>query len=407
MSALKQGCRGRFELSFITTLLFFILSLPMLILAYHHVAVSPLFEEATGFRYFYSLRILYSAERPWLPQGQLPGIINIGIQYILTACGYSITKAQPRIDLFSYISAIIPMAISAVAYFWAALPLRTNSARLLLAVAILATTYAYSLRMFFPFWNTVPDYMNWFPIVSILSIGAAFRLLSSAHTKVWSFKNASWLGVFLGASITIKVTLFIFPFTLACMMLFQDKRFLLSLGYAFQSFIVGCVLFIVITWIYYLGSTQATLDFFPTTLSFMHTSRIDILFKDWLLQLKPISASDFTYFAVLLPMISLIFGVFNPKARILLSTLPASLLYLTLLFKRFYWVTILEVQFFSLFLAVTIVFLLSKIMKSEWFNSKLRLLLGFILVAMIWYAQPLKSIASVLQYYQQFNTASE
>lgn len=409
MRALKQGqaYTGKFELSLMAMLLFFILGLPILILAYHHVAVSPLFEEATGFRYFYSLRILYSGERPWLPQGQLPGIINIGIQYVLTACGYVMTKAQPRIDIFSYVSAIIPMAISAIVYFWAALPLRTISARFLLACAIISTTYAYSIRMFFPFWNTVPDYMNWFPIVSILAIGVSFRLLSSAQTPVWNFKNASWLGVFLGVSIAIKVTLFIFPFTLACMMLFQDKRFLSSLRYVFQSFIMGCVLFIIITWVYYLGNIEATLDFFPTTLSFMQTSRIDILFKDWLLQLKPISASDFTYFSVLLPAGSLLLGVFNKKCRILLSTLPGSLLYLILLFKRFYWVTILEVQFFSLFLVVTVVFLLSKVMRTEGFNGRLRVLFGFFLLAMTWHAQPLKSISSVLQYYQQFNTASE
>lgn len=399
----KQIQAGKFELSIIAASLFLILTLPIIILAYQHISVSALFEESAGFRYFYSLRILYSHERPWLPQGQLAGIIHIGIQYILTTLGYPITEVKPRIEIFSYIAASIPLTISAITYCWAASPLRTISARLLLACALIATTYAYSSRMFFPFWNTIPDYMNWFPVICLFSIGAAFRLLSSTSTHVWNGKNTVWLGIFLGSALAIKLTQGIFPFALICMMLFQDKRVLFPLFCVLQTLIIGVAVFLLINWIYYLGDINGVRDFFSQTVSFMRTSKIPISLKDWLLQLRPIGSADLTYLIILLPILTLVFSLFNAKARVLLSTLPAAFLYLVLLLKRFYWVTILEVQFFSFFLATIIIFLLAR--NSKRYISSYRVLLGFFLIIITWNALPIKSISGILNYYQQFNSA--
>src|SRR5437899_12691834 len=76
------------------------------ILATHHLTLTGMTEESTGYRYFYTLRMLYGrGERPWLPQGQLPGLTHLLIQAGLTLSGFSPTSLFPRIDLFAYLAA--------------------------------------------------------------------------------------------------------------------------------------------------------------------------------------------------------------------------------------------------------------------------------------------------------------
>jgi hypothetical protein len=99
------------------------LSLLLLLSISKGATLTGMAEESTGYRYFYTLRILYGDnERPWLPQGQLVGLAHMLIQVILTTLGYPPTELFPRIDLFAYSAAILPHILVALKYIRAVAP---------------------------------------------------------------------------------------------------------------------------------------------------------------------------------------------------------------------------------------------------------------------------------------------
>ncbi|MGE3272822.1 MAG: hypothetical protein AB7P40_29060, partial [Chloroflexota bacterium] len=65
---------------------------PLLVLTLHGLSTVGFTEESTGYRYFYSLRYLYTPdERPWIPQGQTMTLVHMLLQLLLTALGFPIT----------------------------------------------------------------------------------------------------------------------------------------------------------------------------------------------------------------------------------------------------------------------------------------------------------------------------
>src|SRR5690606_39079450 len=76
--------------------LLLMLALPMWFV-FNKITFSTHFEESVGFRYVHSLRILYGYEHPWLPPGQLQGILHIAVQKLLTLFGHPIDEFFPRI----------------------------------------------------------------------------------------------------------------------------------------------------------------------------------------------------------------------------------------------------------------------------------------------------------------------
>src|SRR6187431_3540553 len=104
---------------------------PLVVITAHRFSLIGMTEESTGYRYFYSLRYLYTDnERPWVPQGQAMTIVHMAVQLLLTAVGYSPIELRPRMDLFVVSMVALPHIATAVALVWAVLPLRSLLARL-------------------------------------------------------------------------------------------------------------------------------------------------------------------------------------------------------------------------------------------------------------------------------------
>ena len=75
----------------------------------HGWTLSGWYEESVGYRYFYSLRMMYDVNAfVFVPQGHLMGIVNQVIQGLLTALGFPPNVLFPRIDLFSYVAVAVP-----------------------------------------------------------------------------------------------------------------------------------------------------------------------------------------------------------------------------------------------------------------------------------------------------------
>src|SRR5215471_13702059 len=82
------------------------------------ISPSGFFEESVGYRYFYSLRLAFGGEHPFLPQGQFPTLVYVIIQWVLSAF-YPADQLFPRIDVFSLAAVAIPGALGAVAAYFA------------------------------------------------------------------------------------------------------------------------------------------------------------------------------------------------------------------------------------------------------------------------------------------------
>src|SRR5262249_13381615 len=100
--------------------------------------ISPagLYEESVGYRYFYSLRLAFGGEHPFLPQGQFPTLIHVIIQWTLSAF-YPTDQLFPRIDVFSFAAVLIPSVLSAVAAYYALIRLPRPGMILTAACALL------------------------------------------------------------------------------------------------------------------------------------------------------------------------------------------------------------------------------------------------------------------------------
>src|SRR5687768_2303632 len=95
------------------------LLLPLLALMGQGWTLVGRYEESVGYRYFYSLRILYGGEYVFLPQGQLCDVFYQGLHMLLTMFGLAPTTLLPRADWFAYLAVILGHAVTAAAFAWA------------------------------------------------------------------------------------------------------------------------------------------------------------------------------------------------------------------------------------------------------------------------------------------------
>src|SRR5436853_5217913 len=109
------------------SLLGIFLLFPLLYFWFSGFELSSLGEESVGYRYFYSLRLLYgNDETPWLPQGQFVGLFHQLIQIILTKIGFSPSEILNRVELFSYIASSLPIIFTIFSFIWAVTPFKSK-----------------------------------------------------------------------------------------------------------------------------------------------------------------------------------------------------------------------------------------------------------------------------------------
>lgn len=407
---------------FLAAVLFVSLGFPTIFFALNGVSLTGVFEESVGYRYFYSLRILYGDERPWLPQGQMPGLLHLAIQLALSALGYPRTELFPRIDIFTYAAALVPHMMSAAAFLWATTPLRSASARLLLAAGVLAATFY--PRGFYE-WVALPDYQIWVIPISLISIGALFRLLNKPEgTPLWRTKSALWLGVFAGLCVATKPTFIVFPIAIGCTMLWRDRRHVDWVLFGGLATLFGAVIWFDITAIYYLGDIREVVQYLIELSSFVGSQHATLdggklSLIEWLDLMRPTSMADTVPLLLILPALSLAVGSLSARSRVLLAILPANVLSLYVLFQRFYSHTLIEAYFFALVVAAFMAIALAgaapisayassfgvHLPKASFLPSVLRLGLAVGVLGLVWRALP-ADVESHLMHSEAYNVSA-
>jgi hypothetical protein len=179
------------------------------------VSPSGLFEESVGYRYFYSLRLAFGGEHPWLPQGQFPTFVNVIIQWALSAF-YPTDQLFPRIDVFSFASIAVPGALGAVAAYFALVRLPWPAMIVVTACTLLLLT---SPKLFSGIgWTALPDYFMWAIPLAFLCLG--LTLIDKPLTP----RQAIMLGVVSGIAAGVKLTFCVFPLVPLATRLPLDRR---------------------------------------------------------------------------------------------------------------------------------------------------------------------------------------
>ncbi len=233
-------------LVFATGLLF-----PLVYVIGHGWTLTGMYEESVGYRYFYSLRQMYGAsEYVFLPQGQLPNIVNQVIQVLLTGLGYRPEVLFPRIDLFAYAAVAVAHLVAIVTFAWAVAPLKTSLGKVCAALFWLSLYYlpgASGAHVILQ-----PDYHTWMISVGLVTAGVFAR---SWHTpSSWRFRDSVVLGLFAGLALGIKLTLLIFPGALGLALLASKRQVPRSIALGLSAVAVAQVVWFTILLIHYHGN---------------------------------------------------------------------------------------------------------------------------------------------------------
>jgi len=186
---------------------------PLIAVVSRGITLTGMYEESLGYRYFYSLRQIHD-DHPYvfLPQGQIIDLAHQLIQGCLTLAGYPPENLFPRIDVFSYISLALPYCITVVAFSVFARRLPTLTARVLAALWLLIPYYDRGLYGYY--FLLQPDYFNWIWPAGLVSV-VLYAGLHEDAVKAWTWRDALTLGLFAALAAALKVTLVVYPASVA------------------------------------------------------------------------------------------------------------------------------------------------------------------------------------------------
>lgn len=311
---------------------------PLIALAVSGLTLTGMAEESSGYRYFYSLRLLYGDhERPWLPQGQLPGLAHLGIQVALTSAGYPPANLFPRMDLFSYAAAALPHLLVLPAFVWMARALPSPAA-VAAAAGLVATAF---LTGFSGYDLVLPDYPSWAEPVTLVAAGWLLRL---GDTSRRGWDDDIRIGVFGGLCLAIKPTYAVFVIPIGLYVLATRRPFQRAAANAVSSAIIALATWLTVTWAYYLGDGPATIGHFTRLATYIDAVAAPVPFVEWLtgpsLWARPTAASVGT----MLPIVLLISLAVLPRKALSAGLLVASVLSIYIGYRRFAAQTLVEVS---------------------------------------------------------------
>jgi hypothetical protein len=332
---------------------------PLTILTWNGLSTVGLTEESTGYRYFYSLRVLYTAdERPWVPQGQVMTLVHMALQLLITAAGYPIIQLTPRMEIFAVIGACAAHLGSAIAAYWGLAPISKLWGRLA-AVAVL-TMAAFDSSLSRGYYFLVPDYHPWIFAVAFVSLGCTLRLAQVP----WSGRSVPrWtlgLGLLAGVVVSLKVTLIVFAVPSVLLLLAQTKGRQSTLAaYVVIGAVIGVLtggLFVLTTWLSYRGDVGATMRYFTLLAAFGSDIRAEPGpgFVAWYLsRLTQPQATWVVYVTLSAPLIMAASLPFAGPRLVTAACLPAFVISQMLLWKRDEPSTFVEVFLYAYLALVT------------------------------------------------------
>ncbi|WP_147041204.1 hypothetical protein [Skermanella aerolata] len=314
---------------------------PAFIFAMEGLKLSGGAEESVGYRYFYSLRLLYGQnEAPWLPQGQLIGLLHQALQLALSAAGFPVADLGDRVELFSYLSALLAACAGAAAFLFAARELRSAIGTWALAAALV--TCAYSLRSGGGYHLVLPDYYAWVMPLGLVGLALALRVLNEQTIR--SAGPAIRLGVYAALCAAMKLTFLVFPIIVALLMLPRFRApgvFGRSIGSA--VLVAAAVLFGVTVLVYHGDHTAIGRHFDIAEMAALQTSAAESLWQRLEVNLfgNPL---DLATLALVWPVLLVLSLVFMPNRPVTAALLPSSILSAATALQRFYPPTLIEVN---------------------------------------------------------------
>lgn len=305
------------------------------------LSLVPIGEERAGYRYFYSLRVVYAeGERPWIPQGQAASLVHMVLQVLLTMIGYPPTQVRPRMDAFVYLAAALPLVAAVAAYVWAVRPLGLLGRATVAAGQVAA---AYDWRASSGYALILPDYLTWAMPYGLIALGWLLRVGRSAARPAAG--NAVALGLFGGICVATKPTYLVFPLCVAILYATRAGGLTHLVSWSLAAGGVAATVFLSILFTYYLWDAAAIQHHFVISRQFLDvaTANNPRTFLQWLVDVPPRWPPDFLVLAVLLPPFLAFSVLALPRRGVSLGLLAATSFAVVVAYNRSYWVTLVEI----------------------------------------------------------------
>ncbi|MDX2098549.1 MAG: hypothetical protein SFW36_12295, partial [Leptolyngbyaceae cyanobacterium bins.59] len=317
------------------------LLLPLLWVVIHGYTLTGQYEESLGYRYFYSLRQLYDADRyVFLPQAQLVDLTHRVIQLFLSGVGYAIDDSSQRIEVFSYLSLLVAHGAAIAAFQWAIQPLVSLRSRLGAALFWLLIYYPPGIAGIYGFYAILqPDYPVWVIWVGLLMAG--FYTRWPAQDSEWSYRDALWLGLFAGLALSVKLTLTLFPIAIGLGWFITQRNWLRSLLMGSLTALTTGGVFLLVLLLLYQGNLSHLQQFFADLRIFGQSVGSQEPYWQWLMVTVPRSPWR-VGLSVIAPLIFLgllPFAQNRSQRGVLAGLVVSTALYHLILYSRYVTVT--------------------------------------------------------------------
>jgi hypothetical protein len=311
------------------------------------------FEEPLGYRYFYSLRIIFGKEAPFIPQGHVPGLLHHIANVALLRSGFPASNIHGRPEVFLLLAVITGLTALGIALYHALGIFQTTSARALFAAVTLAIFTSHDASAL---WYLSPDYHIWIAVLALAILPWASRLALAAPDR--PVRDAIGLGILAGVAAGIKISCVVYPATLGLLWFIRTtgirERFI---GVAL-AIPLACSVLAALVWTYYLGQIHLAAYFADLRLFVQsQASGMPGTAQDWASFSGKFLRLPFTHHLWLVPfaaVISLVFAVFNYRSRWLLALIPGAYAVLYFQYIRDYSVTAVETLIFGLFMVALV-----------------------------------------------------
>src|SRR5437867_2456337 len=189
--------------------------------------LETLIEESFGYRYFYSLRILFGHEGPWIPQGHTVGILHHLFNLILSLAGLPQSDLELRPFLFIWGCALIGLIAVGLAFYFALTAFRSFAARAFFFVLLIGGFMSSALPFY---WYILPDYQIWIAVLALMTLAWAGRMMPQQDEA--TLGQAIRIAAFGGLAVGIKASCAVYPLTLALIWLWKAPRRTAQIGLA-------------------------------------------------------------------------------------------------------------------------------------------------------------------------------
>jgi hypothetical protein len=319
---------------------------PVAMLALQSSTLTGMSEESVGYRYFYTLRSLYEGTYLFLPQGELVNLIFKGIHLALTAIGHPTTELFPRIDYFTYAAIAALHVVTIACFWWGTRPITRVSSKI-------ATAAFWALLYYIPETSAVyaiiqPDYIVAFPAFSLLTLGVILRIQGRFD---WSPRVVVGFALFVGAALSVKLTLAIMACIALLHALIMSNRPLVGFATSALSVLLGIGCWTIILLVELGGAPSLVASHFVQLSQFMQSSpgvsANDLNWTKWIIShvWQPPSLLTAIYAAPALAALTLLLARKRWEISAAASMLVGFLAYGLFLFKRDYAITALECLF--------------------------------------------------------------